>query len=580
MTDFDHLATLLLERLVWTSLQAAVLVGVVALLLRLRPNLSAATRCTLWWLVGLQALLGLCWHAPVRLPLLAPATIAGNPGLIVEHGAATGSVVPLPPAPTAAIATSPAIWLITLWLLLLLAQLPGLLRQHHAARQLRRNAIPATDHVLLAQCEQQARSLGLRRMPQLLVSTDIDSPQVSGYLRPVVLWPARQVLKDEEAGWVLAHELAHLQRGDLLLGWVPALAQRLFFFHPLLRRAMREYAIQREAACDAQVLQQGHAMPQDYGRLLLRLGVAAPGSAGLAGASPTFHHLKRRLTMLQQTMNPPPSRLRSWLLVAAIALVGVLPYRVTAADAGADVPSTGIVQFPPAPPAPPAPPPTPTGPHTTHTSFSLHDHSAEGFVLLDGGSFIVSGSDADMTAAKRLQRNGKSLLWFRRGDKSWLVDDPAYVKRAAAAYAPISDLGREQGQLGGRQGELGGEQGALGARQGALGASQGRLAGQRAALAGQRAALAAQTDTLARTAERSRLDAREEELDREEARLSREQDELARQQTELSRKQEALSSKQAMLSQRQQQASQRANQQLAALLDEAIAKGVARPAGS
>ena len=65
MTTIDHLASLLLARLAWTSLQAAVLVGVVALLVRLLPRLPAAARCTLWWLVGLKAMLGLYWHAQI-----------------------------------------------------------------------------------------------------------------------------------------------------------------------------------------------------------------------------------------------------------------------------------------------------------------------------------------------------------------------------------------------------------------------------------------------------------------------------------------------------------------------------------
>jgi hypothetical protein len=40
-------------------------------------------------------------------------------------------------------------------------------------------------------------------------------------------------LTPNESSMALAHELAHLRRGDLWLGWLPAIAQRLFFFHPL-----------------------------------------------------------------------------------------------------------------------------------------------------------------------------------------------------------------------------------------------------------------------------------------------------------------------------------------------------------
>jgi hypothetical protein len=370
---------------------------------------------------------------------------------------------------------------------------------------------------------------------------------------------------------------------------------------------MREYALNRESACDAQVLQHDHAVAHDYGRLLLRLGVAQPMHAGLAGASPSFHNLKRRLIMLQQTVNQPQPRTRGWLLVAAIALIGVLPYRVTAAAADgaqahpANAPASQLPPPPPAPPAslpplpppappsslPPPPPPLPPAPpsplsdahglRVQYASISNHTDGGEGFALVDGNTTIVNGSDADLAAARRLQRDGKPTLWFRHDGTVWLVDDPAYVKRAVAAYAPVTELGQEQGKLGSRQGELGGKQGTLGARQGELGARQGQLAARRAELAGRQATLAAQTG---RTdpASRAKLDATAQELDRQQDELSRQQQELGQQQAALGKQQEALGAEQAALGKRQQETSRNANAQMRKLLDEAIARGVAKPA--
>ena len=110
----------------------------------------------------------------------------------------------------------------------------------------------------------------------------------------------------------LCHELLHLRRHDLWFGWVPALAQRIFFFHPLAALAVREYAIAREAACDAEVLRVLGSAPQAYGRLLLRWGVA-PRETGLAaaGASPSLENLKRRLQMLQQ-ISDSRRRISGW----------------------------------------------------------------------------------------------------------------------------------------------------------------------------------------------------------------------------------------------------------------------------
>ncbi|MEO7072516.1 MAG: M56 family metallopeptidase, partial [Rhodanobacter sp.] len=350
MDALNHLADTLLTRLLWTSVQAALLIGAVYLAGHLWPRLSASMRCMLWWLVGAQLLLGLAWHAPLQLPLLTPSVLQA-PAVMPAAVSVVTLAADATLMPVAAPALSWRAGLATLWLALVVLQLLLACRQWRQARHVLRASRPVRDTALLALCSRQAQRLGLRRCPQLRSSDAITSPQVSGLWRPVVLLPTGRALSVDEAAMALAHELAHVRRGDLWLAWVPALAQCLFCFHPLVRWAMREYALNRESACDAQVVQHA-AAPQDYGRLLLRLGVAQPMHAGLAGASPSFHNLKRRLTMLQQTAHQPSSRTRGWLLVALIALIGVLPYRVTATGAGK----------PPVAPTPPTTTPMPASP--------------------------------------------------------------------------------------------------------------------------------------------------------------------------------------------------------------------------
>ena len=74
-------------------------------------------------------------------------------------------------------------------------------------------------------------------------------------------------------------------RGRELL---PALAQHVAFFHPLVHVAVREYGVAREAAVDAAVVAGNRHCRGDYGRLLVRLGVAPKPGAGLASASPSL----------------------------------------------------------------------------------------------------------------------------------------------------------------------------------------------------------------------------------------------------------------------------------------------------
>ncbi len=164
------------------------------------------------------------------------------------------------------------------------------------------------------------------------LSAHIDSPQLIGLWRPVLLLPSRRLasISDDELDMALTHELVHLRRNDLLWGLLPALAQHLFFFHPLLHLAAREYAIAREAACDAAVVAGHVRCRHDYGRLLVSLGVSAAPVAGVSSASPSFLSLKRRLIMLQNTNATPGWGARA---LVAVAVLGVAPLRLVAMPA-------------------------------------------------------------------------------------------------------------------------------------------------------------------------------------------------------------------------------------------------------
>lgn len=603
MESLTVLLDTLLIRLAWTSAQAVLLIGAVWLINRMLPQLPPALRCTLWWLVGLQLILGLCWSSPMQLRVLAaPPSIAT---VVQDHAVLPAATVtdamPMLHVASATIQPKPNAWyshwrliLISLWLAAVLMQLLIASKQWRNARRVLRDSRPLTDDSLRAVCAEQVHKLGLSRQPQLRVSTAISSPQVTGLWRTTVLLPADQRLTLAESAMALTHELAHLRRGDLWLGWIPAIAQRLFFFHPLVAWAVREYALSREAACDAQVLQQTGTMPQAYGHLLLRLGIGHPMHSGLAGASPSFHNLKRRLTMLQQTDNLPRQRARAWPLIILIVLAGVLPYRVTAnapqtsaAHTVTTPPPPPHAPMPPPPPPPPLPPshaplppPPPPVPPGHANSFSAHHvnidtstDAAYGFALLDGDSVTVNGSEADVDAVKRLRKANEPMLWFRRGDKAYLVRDSAYIQRAKAIYAPMKALSQQQGMLSGEQGKLSSKQGVLSARQGALSSKQALLSAEQAELAGQQAMLAARSDQSGRD---KALEAKQAQLDSGVDDLSRQQDALGPQQEALGKQQEALGTKQEALGKRQEQATAQANQQIGKLLDEALAKGAAQ----
>jgi len=599
---------LLGSRLLATSVQTALLAGLVWLLCRYVRRLPASTQCALWWLVAVQAVLGLFWASPLELPLL-PAVEAAP--LVVQAAAEAAPttiapVIVMQPLPVDS-GWSWSLVLMAMWAAGVLVMALRTVLAYRASRALLRAAQPCHDHKLNAALALAADAHGLRRAPRLMLSTAIDSPQLIGPWRPVLLLPARglQRMGDDQLDMALTHELVHLQRHDLWLGLVPALAQHLFFFNPVVHLAAREYGIAREAAVDAAVVAGDRHCRQHYGRLLLQLGVAPRPGAGLASASPTFLSLKRRLLMLQDTSSFP--RVGAALIIAAVALVGVAPLRLVAMPASPVPPAppaplaaplapvaptapvarslsrtvvagAAIPAAPPAPPAPPAlsvppaPPAAPAAPAAPlRTQGVIHlssDQNADGYVLIKGDHNVMNGSVADLREAKKLD-DGKGLLLVRRDGKRYVVRDAATLSRFEQLHAETVRLADAQGRLGDRQGQLGDRQGQIGERMGEIGERIGELASEQAELAlssGERSAAQRRAyEEARRKLEQARQEMENPAMRAEMESLAAQQRELGKQQAELGRQQAAASAK--------------ANRDAEQMIREAISSGIARPLG-
>lgn len=319
-----------LERLVATSLQTVVLTALVMGLCRSLPRLPATVQCWLWWLVGLQALFGLC-VSPLALPWLPQTPTIASPPLITHVSTVPPIAASQPSSVPFAIPAPPTWQLVVaaLWTAGVLLMGWWTLRGWRATHRLLDESEPCSDPILIQALALAAKAQGFHSAPVLRFSSQIDSPQLVGPFRPVLLLPAQSRLTRDELHLALTHELIHLRRGDLWWGLVPVLARLLFFFHPLIHLAMREYCITREAACDATVIASDGSRRHEYGRLLLRLGVESHPSARLASASPTFLSLKRRLLMLQ--IHDSFSRLGAYTILTAVAAIGVMPLRLIAA---------------------------------------------------------------------------------------------------------------------------------------------------------------------------------------------------------------------------------------------------------
>jgi protocatechuate 3,4-dioxygenase beta subunit len=175
-----------------------------------------------------------------------------------------------------------------------------------------------------------ARVVGTRkRLPRLLLSPRLGQPVALGVWRPAILLPAQATTgaAGSQLEAVMAHEWAHIRRGDL---WLLALGRWLLpvlFAHPLfwwLRGRTRE---DQEALADASAAGAGGAI--DYAATLLhwvRLGRKRRGAAAALALWGRPSELKRRITMLLnptfdvETRCPGRWRLSAWTLTGAAAL--------------------------------------------------------------------------------------------------------------------------------------------------------------------------------------------------------------------------------------------------------------------
>ncbi len=351
------------DTLVRACWQGGLGIALVWLVCRLWPGLPPVPRCLLWSVAYAKLLLGLVWLPPLALPLLPQPSTAPP---FTRTAALPEATLQAAPADTrAATATTPApsvpagpaqdrpkcpqappsrptlptiqTWLMTAWLLGVLAGLVRFALAWRRGYSLYSTSRPLTDDLLWADAAELCRRFGLRRVPPLRAVDGLGSPLLLGLGRPIVLLPAF-VLTDcarPELRLMLAHELAHLTRRDLIWNCLPLLARLLFFFHPLVWLAAHEWGLAQEIACDALTVQVTGTPPSAYGRMLL--GIATRRHASAATLFPTLavagsrHTLRRRLSAMQHIAATTRPRLILAAALTALLALGVLPpWRVVA----------------------------------------------------------------------------------------------------------------------------------------------------------------------------------------------------------------------------------------------------------
>jgi beta-lactamase regulating signal transducer with metallopeptidase domain len=133
---------------------------------------------------------------------------------------------------------------------------------------------PLTDQKILDLLEDCKAEMGIRTILGVVATDKVKSACLFGFVRPRLLLPKGMIeaLNREELRYVFLHELGHLKRHDIWLGWLTSILQALHWFNPLVWLAFYRMRVDRELACDAFVLDHTQAdESRNYGRTIVNL---------------------------------------------------------------------------------------------------------------------------------------------------------------------------------------------------------------------------------------------------------------------------------------------------------------------
>jgi beta-lactamase regulating signal transducer with metallopeptidase domain len=333
----------LTELFYWTARASAYAVVVIVIIILaqalLHRRLSAGWTSALWLILlvrlalpfGLSSDLSL-WNV---LPQKAYYANRGSSGAdggtavlpVVEKQMPDTRGTAVLPTQTQSISRFPWESLPFIWLGGTLIILGGLiiknLRLWLPVRKLRQS----THQPLLELLEECKEAMRVRTIVGLVLTDRVQAPALFGFLRPRILLPERlpERIPPEELRCVLMHELAHLKRGDIWLGWLVAILQSLHWFNPLIWWAFARMRADREAAADALALQRMQSGDSDrYADTIVNLlesFTQFPRLPVIAGVVENKTQIIRRLTMI--TRFKPPRRIDTLVAAVLMAILAV-----------------------------------------------------------------------------------------------------------------------------------------------------------------------------------------------------------------------------------------------------------------
>lgn len=242
-----------------------------------------------------------------------------------------------PPGPSPRPIPSEPLWppirrvLPLVWLVGAIVLGTWLLASNFALWRIVKREHPLVKEPILELFEQCKTQMGVDTIVALVPTDRIRTAALFGFIRPRLLLPRDMVetARHEELRYIFLHELGHLRRRDIYIGWLASLLQVLHWFNPLVWLAFYRMRNDRELACDALVLtrterRESHQYGQTMVALLGRFSRTRPLPA-MAGILESQSQMKRRITMIAKFDTTryrwSPTAIIVFLILAAVSLI-------------------------------------------------------------------------------------------------------------------------------------------------------------------------------------------------------------------------------------------------------------------
>ncbi|PQO36427.1 M56 family metallopeptidase [Blastopirellula marina] len=313
--------------IIWRVTWQGTVVVLIALLIDYQwKSMPPAWRNWLWRFAFLKIAVAV---VPLSIPLpLLPAAAEPAPSTVTSNYVD----VPLSAKPlNASQASVPPLKLLlfSVWLIGLSAcAISNWENGRQVRRKLQKSTPTQANSLLMQNVRAISRNLGLTVIPEVRLVPGSSSPcLLTRKKRSIILLP-KQWLEScsmSELRVSLAHELAHMARGDLAWNRLIVWSRAVLFFHPLVWIAMRRYLLSQEVACDSSAIANTGGNRADFARLLVQLAEHATATPSVAVAMiGSTSSLKERIAAMYQA-HYKPTRLIAWA-VTALGVFGLMPF--------------------------------------------------------------------------------------------------------------------------------------------------------------------------------------------------------------------------------------------------------------